>query len=75
MQNDALFLIRLVFTGLFFLTLLAGVGLAWNFQKLFGVDPQIPSETGSARAYSRVTVWLVWAHAFFLTGTFALMLH
>lgn len=75
MQNDALLFIRVAFAGLFFLTVVVGVGLAVNFQRFFGADPQIPSETGSARTYSRVTVWLVWAHAFFLTGSFALMLH
>ena len=39
MQNDTLLVIRIVFTGLFVMTLLAGVYLLKNFEKLFGVDP------------------------------------
>jgi uncharacterized membrane protein len=75
MNNDALLFIRLVFTAMFVLTLLVGVYLVKNFQKLFGVDPDMPSETGSARAYTRVQIFLVWAHFFVLTGSFALLMH
>jgi hypothetical protein len=75
MNNDILLFIRVVFTGLFVLTVLAGVFLVKNYQKLFGVDPNMPSETGSSRAYSRTQVFLVWAHFFVLTGSFALLLH
>ncbi|MGB8170097.1 MAG: hypothetical protein WCF18_21515 [Chthoniobacteraceae bacterium] len=67
--------IRLVFTFLFIATLLAGVYLLRNYQRLFGVDPNMPSETGSSRAYSKVQVFVVWAHAAALTGSFALLLH
>ena len=75
MQNDVLLLFRIVFTGLFIVTLLAGVYLGVNYQKLFGVDPNMPSENGSSRAYSKVQIFSVWAHAVLLTGAFALLLH
>lgn len=75
MQNDALLAIRFVFAGLFIATLLAGVYLVKNHERLFGVDPDMPSENSSARGYSRMQIFVVWAHALFLTGAFALMLH
>ena len=75
MQSESFLVLRVIFAGLFLLTLAAGAYLALNYQRLFGVDPQMPSETGSSRAYSKVQVFLVWVHAVFLTGTFALMLH
>ncbi|MEA3207190.1 MAG: hypothetical protein QOE70_247 [Chthoniobacter sp.] len=75
MQNDALLFIRIIFTGLFIVTVFVGVYLAKNFEKLFGVDPNMPSENGSSRAYSRVQIFSIWAHAFFLTAAFALLVH
>lgn len=75
MQDDVLLLFRFIFIGLFIGTLLAGVYMFKNFQRLFGVDPNIPSENGSARAYSKVQVFSVWIHAVLLTGAFALLLH
>ena len=75
MNNDALLLIRFFFTGMFIVTVLAGAYLVKNFQKLFGVDRNMPSETGSSRAYTRVQVFLVWAHFFVLTGSLALLMH
>ena len=75
MQDDVLILFRLIFTGLFVATLFAGFYLFKNYQRLFGVDPNIPSENGSARAYSKVQIFSVWIHAVLLTGAFALLLH
>jgi hypothetical protein len=75
MQNDVLLFFRLIFTGLFIGVLLAGVYLFKNYQRLFGVDPNIPSENGSTRAYSKIQVFSVWVHALLLTGAFALLLH
>ena len=75
MQPESFLFLRLIFTGLFIGTLCAGVYLVRNFHGLFGVDPNMPSENGSARAYSRVQVFVVWGHAVLLTGAFALMLH
>lgn len=68
-------LIRLVFTALFLLTLSAGFYLAVNYQRLFGVDPSMPSENASSRAYSKVQIFTIWAHAVLLTGAFALLMH
>lgn len=75
MTTDAFFFVRLIFTGLFLVTLLAGVYLAKNYQRLFGVDPNMPSENASSRAYSKVQIFTIWAHAVLLTGAFALLLH
>lgn len=74
MQSDLLLFFRIVFTAAFFVTLLAGGYLFKNYRRLFGVDPSMPSETGSSRAYSKVQIFSVWAHAVFLTGAFALLL-
>ena len=75
MQNDPFVFVRLIFTGAFFLTLLAGVFLFKNYQRLFGVDPGMPSENSSSRAYTKVQVFLVWLHFVVLSGSFALLLH
>jgi hypothetical protein len=75
MPESFLFFVRIMFAGLFVATLLAGGYLFANFQKLFGVDSSVPSENGSARSYSRMQVFSVWAHAVVLTGAFALLLH
>jgi len=75
MQNEIFLFVRIVFTGLFIISLLAGVYLFKNYQKLFGVDPNMPSEGASSRAYSKVQVFSIWAHATILTGAFALLLH
>jgi hypothetical protein len=75
MHNDALLAIRFIFGGLFIATLFAGVYLVRNFQRLFGVDPRMPSENSSSRTYSALQAFVVWAHIAFLTGAFALLLH
>ena len=75
MQSDAFFVIHLIFTGLFLATLLAGVWLFKNQQRLFGRDPAMPSENSSSHTYSRLQAFVIWAHAVVLTGAFALLLH
>lgn len=75
METDVTSAIRLVFAGLFGLTLFAGYLLAKNYQKLFGVDPLIPSENDSARAFSKLQAFVIWIHALGLTGSMALFLH
>ena len=75
MQSDFFLVFRVLSAGLFLLTLAAGGYLALNYQKLFGKDPNMPSETGSSRAYSKVQVFSVWAHAVCLTGAFAWLIH
>ena len=76
MQDNAqfFFVLRIVFTCFFILTLVAGAYLFKNYQKLFGVDPNAPSESGSARFYSKTLIFLLWGHAVLITGGFALMM-
>ena len=75
MSADATNTIQIAFTVLFIGTLFAGVYLMRNYERLFGVDPNIPSENSSARSYSKLQVFVIWAHAAALTGAFALLLH
>jgi len=76
MEKQAFFLVvRILFAGLFLAIALAGVYLVKHQARLFGVDPAMPSETGSSRTYSKLQVFVIWAHALFLTAAFALMLH
>ena len=49
MPNDSFFLfVRFVFSGLFVATILIGFYLWRNYERLFGVDPNLPSENSSA---------------------------
>jgi hypothetical protein len=75
MQTNAIFIIRVIFTALFLVTLFAGVFLLKNYRRLFGVDPQMPSENSSSRSYSALQAFVIWGHAVLLTGAFALLLH
>ena len=75
METDSLHLVQTVFIVLFLGTLIGGGYLFANFNRLFGPDPNIPSETGSGRAYTKVQVVLVWLHAVGITGALALLLH
>jgi len=74
MQTDSFFAIRIIFSILFFGALAAGVFLFKNYEKLFGVDPNMPSENSSSRAYRKVQVFAIWAHVVALLGAFALFL-
>jgi hypothetical protein len=75
MQDNAQFVLvfRIIFGCLFMATLLAGAWLFRHYEKLFGVDPNIPSETSGARCYSKTLIFLIWGHAMLITGGFALM--
>jgi len=73
MQIDIV--IRIVFTVLFIGTLVAGVYLYRNFERLFGADPNIPTDTAGARGLSKVQFIAIWLHAVALTGAFAFLLH
>ena len=76
MQHDSFFLfVRFVFSALFLASIFAGAYLWRHQERLFGRDPNIPSENGSARAYSKVQVFSVWAHILLLTGAFAFLIH
>lgn len=75
MPMELQLLIQSVFTLLFVTVLVSGIYIFKNFEKLFGADPSIPSEGESSRAYTKAQVFLVWIHALFLTGGFALLVH
>jgi hypothetical protein len=75
MQDDVLSFFRLLAMGVFFVTLYVGWYLLRNFDRLFGKDPNIPSENGSARAYSKVQVFALWGHLLIASAAFALLLH
>ena len=53
----------------------AGAVMFKNYQKLFGVDPNMPSEGASSRAYLQVQVFAIWAHVLVASGAFALLVH
>ena len=75
MQDNALFFLclRWIFAGLFIITLVVGVWLLKYQQKLFGVDPNVPSESSGARLYSKVLITVIWLHALLITGGFFMM--
>lgn len=75
MQPEAVSLVRLIFVGLFLVTLLLGGFLTLNYQRIFGADANVPSDNESSRAYSKVQVVMLWLHAVVLTGAFALLFH
>lgn len=52
-----------------------GIWMAKNYQRLFGVDGEMPSENSSSRAYSQVQIFTLWFHALVATAAFALFLH
>ena len=71
-----IFTILQMIAGLiFFVTLYIGYYMWKNYEKLFGVDRTMPSENGSARAYSKIQVFSLWAHLLVASGAFALLLH
>ena len=75
MQNDPGHIIQIVFFLFFLGTLLVGGYVIANFNRFFGPDPNIPSETSSGRAYTKVQVVTVWLHAVAITGALAFLLH
>ncbi|MEK0450405.1 MAG: hypothetical protein RL088_2673 [Verrucomicrobiota bacterium] len=75
MTTDATHFIQFIFALLFIGTLAAGAYLLINSERLFGADPDAPSETSSGRAYGKMQAFVVWAHVAALTGAFAFLLH
>lgn len=75
MEAESFSLVRVVFVGLFLVTLFVGGFLVANFQRIFGADANVPSDNESSRAYSKVQVVMLWLHAIVLTGAFALLFH
>ncbi len=75
MQNDTFIVFRILASVVFFAALYAGYYMLRNYQRLFGVDPNMPSEGASSRAYSQVQVFSIWAHVLLGSGAAALLLH
>ena len=75
MPNESFLLFRIIAAAVFFGALYAGFYMLRNIQKLFGSDPNIPSENESARAYSTLQVFVIWGHILIASGAFALLLH
>lgn len=75
MQSNAAHFIQFIFTLLFLGTLVAGVYIFLHSERLFGVDPNMPSENSSGRAYGKMQAFVVWAHVAALTGAFAFFFH
>jgi hypothetical protein len=65
--------IQLIFGLLFTFILFVGAYLLANSDRFFGPDPNMPSENGSSRAYTKVLAVVVWLHALALTGAFSLL--
>lgn len=66
--------VRIIFTGLFVGTLVAGFFLFKNFDRILGADPQVPTDNSGSRGLNKVQVVVIWLHAVLLTGAFAFFL-
>ncbi len=75
MQSNATALIHFAFVLAFLGTLVAGVFLLKNADRLFGTDAGMPSENSSSRSYGKMQALVIWAHVALLTGAFAFLLH
>jgi len=70
MQVDTI--VRIVFSVLFAGTLMAGVYLFKNFERLFGYDPNVPGDNSGAQGLNKVQIISIWIHALALTGAMAI---
>lgn len=75
MENNTFDFIRLSFSVLFVLSLVGGAYALTNYDRIFGRDPNVPSENGSARALSKVQLVMIWVHVVGLSAAFAFLLH
>jgi hypothetical protein len=74
MNSDPFVALRTIFVLCLIATLVGGAYLARNFERLFGANPDLPSENDSARFYTKTEVFLVWASAvkLFLVAVFCI---
>lgn len=63
MTSDPFLPFRIIFIACLVATLIAGGYLAKNYDRIFGVDADVPSDGESARFYTKTEVFLVWASA------------
>ena len=74
MENSQAFLLLRFFFVLCFLgTAFAAWKVVQNYDRLFGNDPDAPSENGSSRTYGKMQALVVLAHALILFGACILM--
>ncbi len=74
MDSESIFFFKSFFGAAFLITLLAGVYLLKNYQKFFGVDPNMPTDNSSTRSYTATMIFTVWLHMLALFGGFAIWL-
>lgn len=75
MTEEAMLFFRIVCISGAIVTLLAGIFLFKNSERLFGSNPDHPSENSSGRLYAKFLVFAAWAHAMVLFTLGALKLH
>lgn len=76
MQSNAFAQVVQVIFGLIWLgAIYFGILFLRNHERWFGVDAALPSEGASSRTYTKVMVFIVWAHVFLLSGSFTFLLH
>jgi len=73
-QMDAFFPLKIFFFGCLILTCIAGVFLFKYSERLFGKDPNMPSETSGARDYTKAQVFICWLVALKLFALMAFMM-
>jgi hypothetical protein len=74
MQNEIFTVFRILAFAVFIAALYAGYYMLKNYEKLFGVDPNMPSEGSSSRSYSQMQAFVIWAHVLIGSGACALLL-
>lgn len=75
MKSDIFLFFQILSAVVFLVTLYVGYYLLRHSQRLFGVDPNVPSEVGSARALNKTQVFALWAHVLLASAAFAIALH
>lgn len=75
MKSEAVLMVRVVFSLVFFVALAIGWWLARNDRRFFGADAAISSETSGTRSYTKMMVWAIWLHVVVISAAFALFLH
>ena len=75
MQPEAVLMVRVVFSLVFFSALAVGWWLAKNDRRFFGADASVSSESSGTRSYTKMMVWAIWCHVVVISAAFALFLH
>ncbi|MEA3188059.1 MAG: hypothetical protein QOD99_1889 [Chthoniobacter sp.] len=75
MKNDPLLFFRVAAAIVCFLTVIAGIALMQNIDRILPANSETAGENDSQRSYAGFLLFAVWAHAFVLSGSFAMLLH